>query len=174
MTLLVQLNRGFVARVSDVDGWVRGFIWSVCDRGHKHYAARWERRDGKRVKLYLHREVYRMATGREPPPGYVVEHRSNHGLDCRRSNLRLATRAQNAANYPTRGHYRGVCLDRGRWKMRLRVGGEVVAQSMHPCPTAAAIAYDRAALAAFGPFAHTNILPREPDDPEDGLEEIPF
>lgn len=84
------------------------------------------RSQGRRTVL-LHREVAGLTAG----DGLEVDHRDRNGLNNRRGNLRVGTRALNAQNLrpqlsargvpPTSAH-RGVCWDRTRGKWRASVG----------------------------------------------------
>ena len=59
-------------------------------------------RSSWKLTHYLHREVL----GLTPGDGLETDHRNGDRLDNRRSNLRVATRAQNAQNVPARSGYR--------------------------------------------------------------------
>lgn len=98
------------------------------------------------------------------PKGAEVDHVNGNGLDNRRANLRLATRAQNAKNRPAQegcaSPFKGVMVRRGRRgvaflaaiqqdRARLKIGSYV---SEHE----AARAYDAAARLFHGKFARTN------------------
>lgn len=86
----VPLSRGFVALIDAADApLVAPFGWrAVTSEGHT-YALRTL---GNGAVLYLHRFLM------QPPPGFVVDHVDGNGLNNRRSNLRLATVAQNGMN----------------------------------------------------------------------------
>lgn len=102
----VPLTQEKVALVDDDDfEWVTQWKWHATYNNRskpgevpKWYAAR-KQRVGKgkyrRVTVYLHREIARRADG-PIPAGLVVDHFPNpDGLDCRRSNLRVVTQAEN-------------------------------------------------------------------------------
>src|SRR5689334_20683862 len=63
--------------------------WRVDEKG---YVVRASWKDGKAIKIVLHRWIM------GNPPGRLVDHRDGNKLDCRRSNLRLADTYQNSAN----------------------------------------------------------------------------
>jgi AP2 domain len=88
-----------------------------------------------------------------------VDHRNGYGLDNTRPNLRPATQGQNNVNRAGWGAsgFKGVYLEPGgRWRARIRIDGVRVNLGYHDTPEAAALAYDAAALAAWGEYAHLN------------------
>ncbi len=118
MTVHLPLGRGYVALVDDADAErCRQYTWSlrISGGGRCHYAiskiaGRW---------VYLHRFIA------APGPGHVVDHRDGDGLDCRRSNLRVCSRAE---NNQTRGQNRkgGVIKTGPAWEAVVRVGDSKV------------------------------------------------
>lgn len=91
-------------------------------------------------------------------PEVHVDHINRDTLDNRRSNLRLATRQQNAANAPTRNKtgFKGVTAFRDKW--RVRSAGKYI--GLYDTPEEAARAYDEIALVEYGEFAYLN-FPKE-------------
>lgn len=124
-------------------------------------------RTNKNGSTSLHRVILGLRGSRP-----FVDHRDNNGLDCRRSNLRIASRQQNSVN---RGkfsgrtgrvftsRYKGV-VDRSRhlapgahpWLARIRIDGHLVNLGRFATELEAARAYDVAALQHFGEFARPN------------------
>jgi len=98
----------------------------------------------------------------KPAPGLEVDHRNRDPLDNRRTNLRCATRSQNAANRSrpvgSSAPYRGVRRTRNgrRWMALLSVNGRQRYFGTYDSPELAARAYDVAALEQFGEFAALN------------------
>lgn len=90
----IHLNRGHVALVSEGDvEKVAGVKWSVLETGGLKYARRTVRRpDGKQKTILLHRVIMGAADGE------FVDHINGDGLDCRRGNMRIVTKAQNNMN----------------------------------------------------------------------------
>ena len=110
---LLALTRGFVAKV-DAEDYERAMALYWCARWHP------------RVKSYyalashggplLHRFIMNAA------PGQQVDHISGDTLDCRKSNLRFATPAQNAQNRKKHSNNKSGCAgvlwmkDRNKWR----------------------------------------------------------
>lgn len=112
-------------------------------------------RDGSTVG-YLHRLVLNAAEGE------IVDHINHDGLDCRASNLRLASPSQSVANRRVqsnnRSGFKGVKRAKGsKWCARIgrceNIGSFSTAEE-------AARAYDQAAFERYGSFACLNF----PDD----------
>lgn len=98
------------------------------------------------------------------PPNFVVDHRDRQPLNNQRSNLRVASKSQNAANSKQRvdnkSGYRGVSfyLRDSKWKAQIKVDGKVIFLGYFLEATDAAEAYNRAALRHFGEFAQLNTI----------------
>ena len=147
---------GKVALVDDEDyEWLRQWKWSAGKSPTSWYA----RRNGaspKRERIYLHRLIL------AAQPGQQVDHINGDGLDNRRCNLRLCTRAQNNRNRgkgPTNtSGYKGVCWDKKaqRWRAAIWLNGKYKFLGHFDAPKDAALAYDEAALRLHGEFAKTN------------------
>lgn len=109
----------------------------------------------KTTPLRLHRLVMNAERGME------VDHKNRDLLDNRISNLRIATKSQNAANSKKpakRGvtsKYKGVSWDKGAWSVSVCTHYLGRFQS----ETEAARVYNAAALERFGEFARLNEIP---------------
>lgn len=120
----------------------------------KGYAVIWK--GGHRE--YLHRLVMGAKVGQ------CVDHINGNRRDCRRSNLRLATKAQNSCNRSktrvNQSGFKGVCLCKatGKWRAEIRADGKVVRIGRFIDKIDAARAYDAAAKRIHGEFARTNFL----------------
>jgi hypothetical protein len=129
-------------------------------KGEKQYARSSVRTEtGSRI-IYLHRLIL----GAEK--GQVVDHINGDSMDNRRSNLRFASPSLNAVNKNTVGGvsgYRGVQRNnRGKkWRARLYVDQKALILGSYETPEEAALAYNEAALAAFGEFARLNEVPKQ-------------
>lgn len=105
---------------------------AIQQRWHMHggYVARGVRQRGSRqvMVIWLHREII----GLTHWDGLEGDHINRDRLDCRRSNLRVVTHAQNMQNSPGHKHsssaYRGVSWEasRRKWLARVRVSGKLV------------------------------------------------
>jgi hypothetical protein len=152
---LHPITRGAIAKVDAADyATLRPFRWSLGTWG---YAERHARADGVGRTIGMHRDVM------QPPAGYEVDHINGDKLDNRRSNLRICTRAQNAANRVRASHnnasmFKGVGrLRSGNWRARITVNGQLRNLGTFDTEIEAAIAYDRAAVQEFGEFARLNV-----------------
>lgn len=131
MSVLLPVHRsGMVvayALVDDEESHLAKYLWRWHGAG---YASRSEPSGGT---VLLHREIMGLTAG----DGLEVDHRNRDKLDCRRSNLRIVTHAENQQNFPPGGNVtwrcqptsssvRGVSWDgrRGKWKATVTVGGK--------------------------------------------------
>lgn len=95
-----------------------------------------------------------------------VDHKNGNGLDNRRSNLRLATNAQNMANSrkprsATKTRLKGVCAPRPErgsdyWQAQIKINGKPVKWGRFATEEEAARAYDAKAKEVHGEFAYLN------------------
>ena len=155
MTKQIPLTQGKVALVDD-DMYSYFMQWNYFYRNG--YAAREiTAQSGKRITIYMHREVM------NAPDGMKVDHRNTgKTLDNRRENLRICTHAQNLQN--TKKHrdnasgYKGVHLNKHakKWQASVMSGGSRHYLGLFDDPKAAARAYDAKARELFGEFARTN------------------
>lgn len=152
----IVLNKGDVALVSDEDyPRVSQNEW----RSYKHtlnhtaYAYRVGRKRGT-PDIPLHRFLLGF-------PSERIDHINGNGLDNRRENLRLATHTENMSNAHARkgalSKYKGVSKHSdGKWSASITINKTQKWLGVHREELDAAIAYDRAAREAQGPFARLN------------------
>lgn len=153
---LLLLSRGKVATIDAEDFDRLGRVkWSAKVSGKNTYAVRsvGGRRAPKR--LWLHREVL------SAPEGVEVDHINGDGLDNRKSNLRLATRAQNMRGRRAKpsgkaSQFRGVSWFKrdSVWVAQIMVGNKNYYLGRFRCEESAARAYDtKAKELGFSPQA---------------------
>lgn len=155
----IPLNKEKRVLVDDSDYGVT----SICDwLPHKgrstYYASRLKNIDGRRKRVYLHRELLGITD-----PKIKVDHRDGNGLNCQRENLRVATNSQNHQAKTTRpahfrSRYRGVHWHKQnqKWCASIRKGSERKYLGSFNHEEYAALAYDGAARQMFGDFAQLN------------------
>lgn len=152
-TMLVPLTRGYFAIIDAADaGLVARHLWCAVPGGKGWYARTSVWKDGKQVALFLHQLLCD-----EGSP--MVDHWDRDGLNCRRSNLRPATRSQNAANCLPRGDrlLKGVTLYKpGVWLAQISFQRKRRHIGYFDTPEDAAAAYDAKARELHGEFARTN------------------
>lgn len=148
----IELTRGYVAFVDDEDfALVSPHAWAA--RGSE------DRSVGLYAVATINGRVVRMHNLlMQPPPGFLVDHRDGDGLNnSRAENLRVCTPKQNAANRRQNANsstsYKGVSIVRGRY-VQAQIGNAYIGR--FPNETAAALAYDEAAITAYGDFANLN------------------
>jgi hypothetical protein len=157
-TISILLTKGFVTIVDAVDADLLQYKWSVKLSRKTEYAARGIGKNNKVITIRMHRVILSRILGRDLINGEVVDHINGNGLDNRRSNLRLATVAENNRNanksmkpvsglkgaYPIRDRWRSyICIDR----KQIYLGEYDTAREAH-------VAYCEAAKKYHGEFAN--------------------
>ena len=117
--VFIRLTKGYVAIIDPVDEHLALLRWAACYRRSKNgnvrvYAVRQFKRDGVYVRQFLHQAIFGETTG-------DVDHQDGDSLNCRRSNLRAASRTLNNANATKRigtsSRWKGVFFhaQTGKW-----------------------------------------------------------
>ena len=156
----VPLTQGRVALIDPDDAArVLAFKWCAqrTSKGQRYYAVASIGARVRRERIHMHRLVA------NAPDGWEVDHINGDGLDDRKANLRIATRAENCRNRRglVRGkssQFKGVCYrpEKRRWIASIFVDGKSKHLGSFKIEQEAAKAYDDAAIEAFGEFACTN------------------
>ena len=143
----IALSQSKVAIVDDGDfEAVSKFKW-YCQKANsnRYYAKR------STDNLYLHRFIL------NPPTHQEIDHINGDSLDCRRSNMRICSHAENMFNKRiyknnTSG-FKGVCPEKGLWCVQLKKGGQRVFRKYFKDLLDASQAYQRVAFFYHGRFA---------------------
>lgn len=103
----------------------------------------------------------------QTPQGMETDHVNGNRLDNRRENLRICSKFDNMRNRGKQANntagYKGVfySIRARRWRAQIRVKGKSIHLGLFDETVDAAKAYNIAALAYFGEFAHLNEIPGE-------------
>ena len=164
-TQQIILDNGMGVLVSKADfKRLSEHAWKAAPSGRNFYAYR----NIKTGPLFMHKDIavnagiYRV--------GMELDHKNNNTLDCRRSNLRAATRNENLSNRakfttyggkPCSSQFKGVTLsgNKQKWIGQLRNEGQLYYLGTFDTQEEAAVAYNRAAKEFFGEFAQLNTQP---------------
>lgn len=129
-------------------------LWHVERNGKRFYAKRGVSLGGKRRKnIYMHRALL------AAPDGMEVDHIDGDGLNNKLSNLRLATRAQNAWNCGLHEHntsgFKGVSwhASKNRWRAQITFYGKRIHIGYFKTPEAAYSSYCKTSERLRGEFA---------------------
>jgi AP2 domain len=147
-----------VTVVDDADyGVVSRYKWKVLVGSRTRYAARTVRKNRKYQTVYLHRYLTGASADEQ------VDHRDGDGLNNQRANLRRCSATENRRNqgkYRGSSRFKGVSWrpDRNKWRATLVVAKRQVSLGYFKSEEGAALAYNRAAIEAFGEFARRNDL----------------
>lgn len=153
----IELTQGQVARVSAEDfEELSKYQWNAMwlPRRKRFYATRNSSRScGKKKTILMHRQIMGF------PDGMQVDHIHGNTLDNRRSELRLATNAENSRNSKrprnnTSG-FKGVTWKKSiqRWIAQISIDGVNTHLGYFETPEAGHAAYCEAAKKYFGEFA---------------------
>lgn len=129
--------------------------WHTDNKG---YVCRRVRADGKKLVVYMHREI--MLT----PDNLVTDHINGIVTDNRKHNLRICTDGENKRNRgktkanPT--EYKGAYWQTQikRWYSRIQLDGKSTYLGTFNTAKEAAQAYNQAAVEYHGKFAKLNII----------------
>jgi hypothetical protein len=156
----IPLTKGKVALVDLSDAHLATVKWyaSTDPTWKTSYAARRSPRPNS-TTIYMHRVILEQMLGRPLKRTEDVDHISGDGLDNRRSNLRLASRAENQRNRGAQRNntsgYKGVHFHRQRqkWQAEIGIDGQDIYLGLFLTPEEAHAAYCEAAKRYYGKFA---------------------
>ena len=149
----VPLTRGFFAIIDAVDvAAVNAWNWTAMPKAKAVYAFRAERVNFKPRSIMLHRFIM------GEPDGFHIDHIDGDGLNNCRSNLRLATHAENMRNGRIRvtntSGVKGVSWHRPlcKWQASIRFDGRTRHLGYFADLDSAAAAYAKASVELHGEF----------------------
>lgn len=151
----IPLTKGYAALIDNEDyERVSRYKWCVSvtnRRTMRVYALRRKPGSGNPGQILLHREIM------DAPDGIDVDHINGNTLDCRKENMRLATRSQNLANNRRKI---GISGFRGVTPANQKHGWTVLIRAKYygtfDTPEEAARRYDEIATGIWGEFARLN------------------
>lgn len=160
MGVAIPLTKGKVAIVDEADAeMVSRYRWCYLNVG---YAARHERIDGKDRMILMHRFLLGASSEQ------LVDHINGDGLDNRRVNIRLCTKADNQRNQRRNNRnttgYKGVSFDkaRGKYIASIHVIGTQIHLGRFSTAEEASKAYEDAASRYHGEFAYSQSVDAVP------------
>lgn len=116
--------------------------------------------NGELKTIYMHRVIMNVTD-----PKIYVDHVNHDRLNDCKSNLRIATHAQNQANTTSRENssskYLGVSWlkARNKWIVQLRKDKKLTYIGLFKNESDAALAYNEKAIEVHGEFANLNLIP---------------
>lgn len=152
-----------IALVDDEDyEYLNQWKWQVKKHRKTFYAHRTKQipnSNRKKDHFKMHRVVMNVAD-----PKIEVDHVDHNGLNCQRSNLRIATRKQNKQNASSHkdsaSKYLGVLVEKRKngisYCAQIGINGKSTHLGSFKSEEEAAKAYDRAAIKHYGEFANPN------------------
>ena len=154
---LIPLTQGQFAKVSPEDfEWLNQWKWYAhwSDTSKEFYAYRGV---GKTLSIPMHRQILNLWPGDKRQGDHI----NVDTLDNRRSNLRIASSAENRRNSPLRADSKsgrkGVhwCKTTSKWIARIMVNGKYIYLGRYSSIDDAHVAYCEAAKIHHGDFART-------------------
>jgi len=159
MTIEIALTHGCQTIVDDLDADLLQLSWHAHVQECGRVYAERVLYVPKGRSVIMHRTILERILGRPLLKNELVDHRNGDSLDNRRSNLRLATHAQNSQNKKrerrnTSG-YKGVTWNKKskRWQSSIKSGGKSIYLGLFVDPLEAHNAYREKAIELFGEFA---------------------
>jgi len=125
----IKLTGNKFALVDDQDfELLNQWKWYAHKDGNTYYAIRGVWKDNKVFRFFMHREILDL----KYKDGKITDHINRNGLDNRKTNLRIVTKAENCRNHTkfstnTSG-YTGVSWHKviKKWQSQIRAGGKKI------------------------------------------------
>ena len=155
----ILLTQGRHATVDDEDyDYLMQWKWYANKIGKTYYAVRNEPHAHlgwlKGQTIYMHRIILKVSRNNS------VDHKNHNGLDNRKCNLRICSKAQNQQNQigcnNGESQYKGIRRSGNKWQARICTDGLRIHIGTFPAEGIAAKAYDKKAKELFGDFAYLN------------------
>lgn len=148
---------GLFAQVDDEDyDFLMQWKWTAFKAGNTFYAKRNQKTGNKINNVFMHRVILGVTN-----PKILGDHKDKNGLNCQRSNLRVANYSQNAANKIALGKskYLGVSVYENRkskYRATITKDGNTMNLGYFMEEIDAAKAYNKAALEHHKKFSNLN------------------
>jgi hypothetical protein len=162
-TIMIPLTNGKCAVVDEVDADLALYRWCYLSKPDSKdvplQVCRTHRSSQGTGTRYLHRVIMQRVVGRELSRSEIVDHKDGNPLNNSRSNLRVATRAQNSQNsrrYKNNSTgLKGVYFDArySKWYAKIQVNKQSKFLGYYSTPEDAHEAYMSAAIQYHGEFA---------------------
>ena len=155
LSVLVTPDKVAYVDAEDYDR-VNRYKWSATKQRDTWCARSRRMVNGKTTQYLLHRIVLNAA------PGIVVDHKNRNGLDCRKTNLRIATTSQNLQNrgktVSNKSGFKGVTWRSWarKWGAEIKANGKRFWLGYYRNKKDAARAYNQKAIEVHGEFARLN------------------
>lgn len=155
----IPLTKGFVAIVDDEDADLAEMKWKADVHPHTVYASKNFAHPNSRGQkhMILHRAILERILGREIGRKELCDHKDHNGLNCTRSNLRLANATQNRVNsrmdHDNRSGFKGVTKEKYAWVAKITVDKKHIYLGSFRTAEEAHKAYCEAAKKHNGEFA---------------------
>lgn len=157
-TVTIPLTQGQETIVDTIDADLATLKWYARWQSSRYYAGRNDPKNPGR-SLFLHRIVLSRVIRRSLTQSEYCDHIDGNSLNNVRSNLRLATKAQNNRNMKKPSHntsgYKGVSWRKnaGRWRAYIFINNKQIHLGYFDTPEEAHAAYCEAAKELHGEFA---------------------
>lgn len=154
--ILLTKGKTVLIDIEDIEK-VCQWNWSTQVHKAKNKENFYARRNDKGKHIMLHRFLM------NAPEGLEVDHKNGNGLDNRKSNLRLATKAQNNTNISRlkNNKFRGVYSTKKGYRVQICHQRKPIHLGYFNSEKEAATVYNNKAIELFGEFAVLNFIKKE-------------